>query len=140
MNPREHEDGERRKDCPEEGRARHTKGDCRRPNEDRECCADGCARGNAEDERLRKRILHTRLHDDTRKRQSCPCRHCEQDARHTQRPYNVRERRINGGDAPRELCRDDGERIGERHGDTACRYCTDSCEDEKYGEREGRGE
>ena len=84
VHPREHENGERRKDRPEESAARHTERDSRRPDEDRERRTDGRARGDAEDERLCERVLHTRLHDDTRKCQSRSRCHCEQDARHAQ--------------------------------------------------------
>ena len=77
MNPREHEHGECRENRAEEGAAGHAERDRCRPNENGKRCADGCTRGNAEDERLGERILNARLHDDPRKRETSPRRHRE---------------------------------------------------------------
>ena len=66
MHPCEYEYGERSEDRADEGAARHTERDRRRADEDRERCADGRARGDAEDEGLRERVLHARLHDNPR--------------------------------------------------------------------------
>lgn len=134
MNPREQEHGECREDRADKGAARHTERDRRRADKDRERCADGCARGDAEDERLCERVLYARLHDDTCERKSRPCGHREQDARHAQRPDDVRDSGIGGGDAAREFRRDDGKRIAHRDRDAARRYSTDSDEDEQCGE------
>ena len=84
VHPCEHEHGECGEDCADEGAARHAEGNRRRADEDRKRRTDGRAGGNTEDERLGEWILHARLHDDTRKRESRTCRHRKQNTRHTQ--------------------------------------------------------
>ena len=136
MNPREQEHGECREDRADKGAARHTERDRRRADKDRERCADGCARGDAEDERLCERVLYARLHDDTCERKSRSCGHREQDARHAQRPDNIRHGGIGSGRAPHELGHNNVDRIVERHGNTARRDGADSDESKQKGERQ----
>ena len=134
MHPREYEYSERSEDSADEGAARHTERDRRRADEDRECCADGRARGDAEDEGLCERVLHARLHDNPRECKPRARCHRKQDARHAQRPDDVRDGRIGGGDAARQLCRDDSERIAGRDRDTARRYSKDGGEEKQSSE------
>ena len=134
MHPCEYEYGERSEDRADEGAARHTERDRRRADEDRERCADGRAQGDAEDEGLRERVLHARLHDNPRERKPRARCHRKQDARHAQRPDDVRDGRIGGGDAARQLCRDDSECIAGRDRDAARRYSKDGGEDKQSSE------